>query len=634
MSDNQYFTWQNIGELTSLKEHIEFAQTILEQGAPGQEQDYLKSQLDKIIQKQKDVKLNISVIGEFSSGKSTFINALLRQELLQACVLQGTTVASTIIEHGNKYKIEIHEEEKETCVLHFRTLDKLKEKLNQLVAENDHAKQLTEVLVRLPARMLEYSKLRIIDTPGLEATVSWHEQKTIQTLEEVSDLSIILVDATRPLPESLCEFVETYLQNVLNQCVFLVTKIDMIRERERNMLLTYIGKMIEEKLGVAEPTVLPYASLEVINSFAPGSYTPSKCQNDLEISLTSEKKILEHTAKQRTIAQTRKLAALLVRLYDHLSKRLEKMTAKEEDRLALLKQTAQIDLKTYVAEQQRLSEQWYDSQSACILRTVQGHKPKWVSEYVQKVLNHIQGCSTEYEVDEYVNGKILGDCQKYGRELANLLIQDANGNKGLRLAFKSVMNRFNGDFKEHFKKLKCLVPESRNEILTMQNIGVPDVNKISLARNYTNDMVRTGNRRFWGGVAAGAAAGSVIPGLGTVAGAVLGGVAGLVAGPRVDTVREETKSRLSGPLTKYFEDVADMTYEKILEYNSSVRGQIETEMNRYLNAYLKTVNDTIKKEESQQKNQIEKIETLKGQMRELDIRQKQLKSVLSQIQLK
>ncbi|MBR4329425.1 MAG: hypothetical protein IKP71_06185, partial [Candidatus Riflebacteria bacterium] len=43
----------------------------------------LTTQLNYIKEKQQDKLLNISVVGDFSTGKSTFINALLKCGLLE-----------------------------------------------------------------------------------------------------------------------------------------------------------------------------------------------------------------------------------------------------------------------------------------------------------------------------------------------------------------------------------------------------------------------------------------------------------------------------------------------------------------------------------------------------------------------
>lgn len=100
-----YFSWDNLNEMADIQSHIEYATMVLNKyhWDDSVRQSLLK-QLNQIVDKQNDKTLNISVIGEFATGKSSFINALVGQELLAVNALQGTTVAITIIEYGTTYK--------------------------------------------------------------------------------------------------------------------------------------------------------------------------------------------------------------------------------------------------------------------------------------------------------------------------------------------------------------------------------------------------------------------------------------------------------------------------------------------------------------------------------------------------
>ena len=57
----------------------------------------ISARIMSIKKKRKDSKLYLAVIGEFSSGKSTFINALLGFRLLKDAVMP-TTACATYIE--------------------------------------------------------------------------------------------------------------------------------------------------------------------------------------------------------------------------------------------------------------------------------------------------------------------------------------------------------------------------------------------------------------------------------------------------------------------------------------------------------------------------------------------------------
>ena len=106
VSQGNYFSWENMNEMADIDSHIKFASSLLGKYQWDTSVKHnLEKQLNAIQEKQNDHKLNISVIGEFSTGKSSFINALIGCELLAVNVIQGTTVAITIIEYDNEFAI-------------------------------------------------------------------------------------------------------------------------------------------------------------------------------------------------------------------------------------------------------------------------------------------------------------------------------------------------------------------------------------------------------------------------------------------------------------------------------------------------------------------------------------------------
>lgn len=97
---NESKIYEQISEYVDISSHIQFAESLIDRYEWDKEtKKRLVSQLQLIHNKEKDKCLNLSVIGEFSTGKSTFINALLGEELLIYSVIQGTTVVNTVIEY-------------------------------------------------------------------------------------------------------------------------------------------------------------------------------------------------------------------------------------------------------------------------------------------------------------------------------------------------------------------------------------------------------------------------------------------------------------------------------------------------------------------------------------------------------
>lgn len=230
----------SVNENVNTGKHLRFAEQIINRYKWDSDvEKSLKSRLEKIKKKHKDKKLNLSVIGEFSVGKSTFINGLLREDLLTSNILQGTTVASTIIEHSSDYAMLVELKNNKTNRFTYNNLNDLKEGINKYAATPQFAKQVDSISVYHPSS--DFLKdIRIIDTPGTNALEAWHEETTIRAIRELSDASIILIDATKILPETQKNFIHEHLEDVLGQCIFIVTKIDCVRSRERERTLEYV----------------------------------------------------------------------------------------------------------------------------------------------------------------------------------------------------------------------------------------------------------------------------------------------------------------------------------------------------------------------------------------------------------
>lgn len=637
-SDAAYFTWDNLSELASLDTHIAFAKKLIDKYQwPSHVRKDLTARLQEIQVKQQDKNLNLSVIGEFSSGKSTFINALLRMNLLAADVLQGTTVASTVIQYGPEYSITWEDSNRPKQTLGFQDFAGFQRRLNQIVADNDQAQGLDEVVVCLPSANLQEGKYRIIDTPGLNATVHWHENVTIRTLQETSDLSIILVDAVRPLPDDLCQFIEEYLEPVLEQCIFVVTKIDLIPPRERNMLLKYVERAVKNRFGVDKPLVLPYSSVDVINSSVPGSYAQGKYDSDVSVSFASEKHIMEHMARQRTIAQTKKLISLIDLIYESIHQQMKQLTGKYEERLALLLRTQQADLSDFIADQKALCTKAYNEEASRIRSATVSAGRDYSSQVRDAILDKIDICASTDSLNNYMHSSVKADCKEQAEALCQKILQKVLNEGKFAAAADHVLKDFRAAFQQKFRKLACLVPEQGIQTITPPQINMPNVKAIELAGEYTQDMVRQENRWAGGGAAAGALAGTAIaPGIGTLIGAAVGFIGGLAgadrAGVNLGEMKNATKRKLQIPLKTYFDDVAMQAYSGVDKYIDGVRRQISTEIDRYLKTYRATVEHWIR-EEREKKSQLEdKVQGIQADMHQIDIRRQSLYSLRKQIQ--
>lgn len=169
------------------------------------------------------------IAGEFNSGKSSFINALLGGRILPEGVVP-TTDRINLLRHGD----EVGEELLEAYLL-----------------ERTH-----------PAEILR--DLHVVDTPGTNAIVREHEELTRDFVPR-SDLVIFVTSADRPFTESERGFLQQ-IRTWGKKIVFVVNKVDILASAaDREQVIRYVRENGGSLLGEA-PEVFPVSARQALQA--------------------------------------------------------------------------------------------------------------------------------------------------------------------------------------------------------------------------------------------------------------------------------------------------------------------------------------------------------------------------------
>jgi small GTP-binding protein len=153
------------------------------------------------------------VVGEFNSGKSAFINALLGSPALAEGVTP-TTAEVHVLRHG--------------------------ESVDTRLAEPGLR------LVTAPADLLR--DIHIVDTPGTNAILREHERLTAEFVPR-SDLVLFVTSADRPFTETERAFLQM-IREWGKKIVLVVNKIDILeREADRHEVLDFV-RQAAQQLGI------------------------------------------------------------------------------------------------------------------------------------------------------------------------------------------------------------------------------------------------------------------------------------------------------------------------------------------------------------------------------------------------
>lgn len=583
MKEN-YFSWDNLSEMADIQSHITYATTVLNKyNWDDSVKRSLKKQLDTIVAKQNDKVLNISVIGEFSTGKSSFINALVGHELLSVNVLQGTTVAITIIEYGTSYSLSLVDKNGNPTTTEYKNINYLSSALQYYTTDPSYADTINHVRVTLPSDILK-NGFHIIDTPGTNSLEQWHEEITRRAINDISDMSIILVDASRPMPETLTGFIDKTLGNSVKDCLFVANKIDIIRPRERSGMVKFIQKKIDIAFDIEEAEVLPFASVALTNLF---SKDVVQVDNESkQMTLDSLQSIFSFTAQKRIKAQARKLLLLIDNMYDSLTANINHVAQQHQNELKNLEQSKQTDFRPFIAQQIALRQQHFIASAQEKRRTADIETDKLVDTAISNIYSKIDS-HTQAALDslsKYIKeGELTTDIKAEGVQMAALIEKKFNQLKPL---FKRQLTEFQMDFEQEFTRLKVL-PVKFNVIPKEVNVAHSTLSaNIGPVASLISDELSKENWAFGGGAAAGAAIGAMFGGpIGALLGGAIGFVAGGGAAPDANEVKQKVKSKLSIPLRSYFRSICNDCMSNYSTYINDVTRSIEVEINRYYTTY-------------------------------------------------
>ena len=259
--------------------------------------------------------LTIAIMGEFSSGKSTFINALLGEAVAPMGVLP-TTSTINLFRRGPSGSARVHYRDGSIATVARDEVHTFLQHLDDIEASRIRHMEIERTGSRL-------GDAAVVDTPGLNALDTFHERVTREFVEE-ADAIIWIFSSTRGGAASEGSALKSVSADG-RQVLGVLNKVDTLDPDERAELVAYLREQFGEILLDVIP-ISASAALELRTAEGTHAADPFVAVED-----ALERHFFERARELKRSLTTRRLADALTHAREVVLTAADALDAKAED---------------------------------------------------------------------------------------------------------------------------------------------------------------------------------------------------------------------------------------------------------------------------------------------------------------
>lgn len=616
-----------IQESVAIESHLSFIESLLQRHEwDEQNRSAIVQSVSKARNREQDPQLYLGVVGEFNSGKSTLINALIRENLLKTDIVQGTTAAATLMRYAEKPDVVVRYKDKSIQSFQKNNLGFWRKLLYRLggswfqkkqqqmlagflqaaTAQETISKDVEDVTLYYPAKFFQQGVV-LIDTPGLNSLNERHTQVTEQVVRERCDACIVVIPSNNPLSRTLLSFLQNNLGDILHRCIFVVTKMDLTpREIEQEMLLKNIEARLRSELNLERPVMIAVAPKKIVDELnrkktkikqnpgtQPDQYVERFC--------LAEEKLARITQSNKFLIQIERVCSLLTSVLKGLEEHLGRLEEKYRLRHEALMKNRITDLGEFINAQKNIHYEQIQTGIALIKDEAADYVASIRDEILESLHDAINDCDSKSELKDVAKNKpeiLLKEASRTLNQQISALFPEI-----LKVG-EAELTEFEKRFKELYKSLATLggtIPFNQEDYQS---------NITSSLGGFTNlcggisDTVREDEgksvMRTLGGAGTGALIGSIFcPGLGTVIGTLLGWLAGVLFGPSLGELKDKYWNELRQKLSPSFDDTEYRIIDALDDAESELCRRLGLVIDRYFEKYDQLVKEMIARDRAE-----------------------------------
>ena len=551
--------------MVNIDSTLAYIETIRSSLLSGADEREVERRIVPVRKKRRDPRLYLAVIGEFSSGKSTFINALLGIRLLKEAVMPTTACATYIEGHAPEMSLRVSffngpefcADEKDWEALrsylffnYRKECPDFREMIAVLTSDQEVARKVRSLNIKVPGTSIPRN-IVIIDTPGFNPgseSVDNHHEITRHVVENIADAAIILTSQEQAMSATLSRFLNRNLSRCLHRCIYVVTKFDTLDDpAARAEVLEYARSRIIRDLNLPNPKLYGISAVTML----PVKRIPFGKEEEWPVLKEDFIRFMEQTWDTLRRSKDYVLSEHLYNLVkDVATLCVEKLDRKQKDLRADLR-----FLETHrVAAIRTVSDQMVESARKEISSASGNVTISFLSAETEAknrasgIIN--SGIMSLAAFNNTMMPKIKNAVEDEAQKALAALNEAVNDKIGKSVRIH--IGRMKDVFSSHYSGFPSLRPSERPPKVDLVKFKNPDLN-FDIALSKIQALDQKENKTAGGGAAAGAGAGFLLGGpVGALVGAAIGMFVGIGAGNQSDAMKASTLPLVENEIGAFF----------------------------------------------------------------------------------
>lgn len=440
--------------------------------------------------------MKLAVIGNFSCGKSTFLNALLKTSLLTMDTMPTTAVPTYIDWNGKNEKTTVAvtdtkgnshliDQDGRKWFRHAagRALpEDMGEMLDYLTTTNTLTSVLSKISISFP-RKNGYQGFCIVDTPGVnpgDEKAADHILKTQTLLREEADAAIVLFPSYCVYTRDFQNFLDQNAKHLLADSIFVVTKMDLVsNKKERDKLIRFVKGRLEQNFALENPNVFGCSAGCALDYYTGHAKVRNSWTDSFEQMLKSIFQELSGRRKRIVTEKTKKMLGNLIgELQTEIKERQDALLKTRQDFTVYSYENLKKEYRSGLQPYRRAIQSVADKEQI-LMRNFIRNKSEAITQELEAEAGSARNAD---ELQELMEITFPEKVKQIGKEIEDrsvvsikLLNEEIDGKyKGLMTAMQNLLERYQYNIGE-FETFADGRKKEKGQVLVMRqvNTGAP-----------------------------------------------------------------------------------------------------------------------------------------------------------------